>query len=89
MPTLSLQLPSADRGAVTSRRSSVKRNTNRKVTLTLGELLAQYDALQQQLERGKSEEAQRVLREIVRKMRDYGTTAERTDGQQASGGQDR
>jgi DNA-binding protein H-NS len=45
-----------------------------KITLTLSELLAQHDALQLQLERAKSEEAARVLREIVRKMQEYGIT---------------
>lgn len=44
------------------------------ITPSLKELLARHEALEQQLEEARQQEADRVLREIVGKMREYNIT---------------
>jgi len=50
---------------------------------SLSELLAQREALQQELEQARQQEADRTLREIVAKMREYKITLQELMGTKA------
>jgi DNA-binding protein H-NS len=54
------------------------------ITPSLKELLARHEALEQQLEEARKQEADRVLREIVTKMREYNITLHELMGKEAN-----